>query len=168
MAFKEDHAWVRACKRCAISLHTSLLASGARWPQPVISSRVRKQPSHKPVFSAMRHTEMQGELGSSSSSDCKTRSACLNKRNSTGESFGGFGLNKVFNMRELCVKLSGYPARLFNTARATKELGWRPKAWLIKAPASINASKSIPVSMPMSCIMYTTSSVATLPVAPLA
>jgi hypothetical protein len=44
---------------------------------------------------------MQGELGNMSSSDCKTRSACFNKRNSTGESFGGFGLNKVLNMARI-------------------------------------------------------------------
>jgi hypothetical protein len=49
----------------------------------------------------MRQTEMQGELGSSSSSDFKTRSACFNKRNSTGESRGCLGLNKVLNMARI-------------------------------------------------------------------
>ena len=71
----------------------------------------------------MRQTEIQGELASSSSSDCKTRSACFNKRNSTGESFEGLGLNKVFNMTRIVRQTVFYPARLFNIARATKELG---------------------------------------------
>ena len=59
-------------------------------------------------------------------------------------------------------------SRLFMTARDTRELGLRPKASLMNTPASINLSRSMPVSMPMPCIMYTTSSVATFPVAPLA
>ena len=44
----------------------------------------------------------------------------------------------------------------------------RPSAAQMKAPASTSASRSMPVSMPMPCNMNTTSSVATLPVAPLA
>ena len=61
-----------------------------------------------------------------------------------------------------------YPARLLNKARATREAVWRPKASLMNTPASTRRSRSMPVSIPMPCSMYTTSSVATLPVAPLA
>jgi hypothetical protein len=61
-----------------------------------------------------------------------------------------------------------YPKRLLSVAVATREPDLRCKKSLMKAPASTSLSKSMPVSMPMPCSMYTTSSVATLPVAPLA
>ena len=58
--------------------------------------------------------------------------------------------------------------RLFNTAVAARDPVLRPSASLMYTPASISLSRSMPVSMSMPCSMYTTSSVAALPVAPLA
>ena len=53
-------------------------------------------------------------------------------------------------------------------ARATLDIVCRSIAWEIKAPASMSLSRLMPVSMPMPCNMYTTSSVETLPEAPAA
>ena len=58
--------------------------------------------------------------------------------------------------------------RLVSSARPTRETGGRPSTPLMKPPVSTSASRSMPVWMPMPCSMNTTSSVATLPVAPLA
>ena len=61
-----------------------------------------------------------------------------------------------------------HPARWFKIAVAAREFGLRLRKLLMYSPASTSRSRSMPVSMPMPCSMKTTSSVATLPVAPLA
>lgn len=53
-------------------------------------------------------------------------------------------------------------------ARATRDPLPRPSTSLMRWPAAISRSRSIPVAMPSPCSRYTTSSVAMLPVAPLA
>lgn len=53
-------------------------------------------------------------------------------------------------------------------ARATRDPLSRPSTLLIRWPAAISWPRSMPVSMPSPCSRYTTSSVAILPVAPLA
>jgi len=55
-----------------------------------------------------------------------------------------------------------------NSARPALEAVSFPSALVISCAASRSLVMSTPVSMPSPCIMYTTSSVATLPVAPLA
>src|SRR5690606_20871000 len=63
---------------------------------------------------------------------------------------------------------SRHPARLLRIAVAAREFGLRPRKSLMNLPASTSLSRSMPVSTPMPCSMNTTSSVATLPVAPFA
>src|SRR5690606_7970767 len=58
--------------------------------------------------------------------------------------------------------------RLLCRAFATREPLGRPRILLMRCPAATSKSRSIPVSMPKPLSMYTTSSLATLPVAPLA
>jgi len=104
--------WVRPCKRWAIRRHTLRFSSEERWPHPLISLIVRKQPSHKPVTSDMRQTEIQGEAGSLSSPSSKTRSACLSKRDSVGESGGGLDSNKDVSMAHMVFQID-WLARTF-------------------------------------------------------
>jgi hypothetical protein len=61
-----------------------------------------------------------------------------------------------------------HAARLFRIAVAAREFGLRSRKPLMNAPASTSKSRSMLVSTPMPCNMNTTSSDATLPVAPLA
>jgi hypothetical protein len=61
-----------------------------------------------------------------------------------------------------------YPTLLANTAFPTRDTGLRPSTSEMKAAASTSLSMSTPVSMPSPLSMKSTSSVPTLPVAPLA
>ena len=45
------------------------------------------------------------------------------------------------------------PRRFVRIAFDTRECGSRPRAWLMYTPASISASRSMPVSIPMPCSM---------------
>ncbi len=53
-------------------------------------------------------------------------------------------------------------------ARATRDPLSRPSTLLMRWPAAISRPRSMPVSIPSPCSRYTTSSLAMLPVAPLA
>ena len=103
------------------------------WPQAAISSMVRQHPTHKP--SAIWHTETQGEgNGPGSANICADHS-----RMAWAKRF--FSASSKMH----------HPARLLSNARATREEVARPKASLMKTPASTRRSRSMPVSMPMPC-----------------
>src|SRR5580765_6835671 len=57
---------------------------------------------------------------------------------------------------------------LAESARATRDSVGRPSTPQMKSPAAISFAMSTPVSMPRPSSMYSTSSLATLPVAPFA
>jgi len=58
--------------------------------------------------------------------------------------------------------------RLAASALPARLTALRPRCCEMNWPASTTRSRSMPVAIPSPCIMYNTSSVATLPVAPLA
>jgi hypothetical protein len=160
----------RASMRC----QQACLRSSGMTLHSRISSIERQQPSHKPLVADIRHTPMQGE---GQSPPLRRRVWARDRNTGTG---GRTGMSPLYPRAAFPTPAPVYAeakagrlpphqpfnARLASRARATREPLGRPRCPLMNAPASTKAARSMPVSMPSPCNKKTTSSVATLPVAP--
>ena len=139
---------LKAWRRPGNFARTARFSSSSYIAQSAISSSVRRHPSHRPVPAFIWHTLTQGDA---------TPLFCAEAV------VFAVGMDAA-TMKALSFDYTRFAAM----ACATREFGLRPSASQMNWPARNTFSMSMPVSMPRPFSMYSTSSVATLPLAPLA